>query len=125
MTISNLKFWKSEESTDQNPSDKTIGGEIDQWRVIYIAGNGKFKTELLTKLQGESLPFLPGYQDPGLTAKSQELIWIPETSELRLFKRAIGAKLIWKYRLRFYESIDDLLLAEESGALHPMEYFWQ
>lgn len=37
------------------------------------------------------------------------LYWITSRITLRDFKLAIGSKLIWKYRLRFMENVEDLV----------------
>ena len=45
---------------------------------------------------------MPGYaNETGLT-----LFWVDEAASLRSFKKAIGAKTIFKYRLRFFASVE-------------------
>ena len=45
---------------------------------------------------------MPGSEDNGLT-----LFWIDESAKVRDFKKAIGAKTVFKYRLNFFTSIEE------------------
>ncbi len=38
--------------------------------------------------------------------KEVQLYWIPNRKSLREFKRAVGADLVWKYRLNFYFDLE-------------------
>ena len=68
------------------------------WTTIYIKGSIGFEAEVLRHLEKSGFSFLPGSaMDNGFT-----LYWINDRSQLREFKKAITAKTIFKYRLRFY-----------------------
>jgi hypothetical protein len=51
---------------------------------------------------------MPGYTEgqTGENALFSDLYWIDEKIKLRELKEVIGSKLIWKYRLRFYTSLE-------------------
>jgi hypothetical protein len=68
------------------------------WTTIYIKGTKGFEPEVLRHLEKSGFSFLPGSNmDNGFS-----LYWINDRSQLREFKKAISAKTIFKYRLRFY-----------------------
>jgi hypothetical protein len=73
------------------------------WATIYIAGKPGFHKEVYHHLEHSDFSFMPGTADDhGLT-----LFWVDETADIREFKMAIGAKTVFKYRLRFYTSIEE------------------
>ena len=74
------------------------------WNTIYIKGRSDFREEVRRKLEHSSLRFMPGYIE-SISGKN-DLYWIDEKITLRKFKQAIGSKLIWKYRLTFYSSLE-------------------
>lgn len=74
------------------------------WNTIYIKGRSDFREEVRRKLDHSSLHFMPGYIES--TSGRNDLYWIDEMVSLREFKEAIGSKLIWKYRLKFYTSLE-------------------
>ena len=74
------------------------------WNTIYINGRSDFREEVRRKLEHSSLRFMPGYIE-SISGKN-DLYWIDEKITLRKFKQAIGSKLIWKYRLTFYSSLE-------------------
>lgn len=75
------------------------------WTTIYIQGKSKFDAEVLRNLENSGFNFLHGYSlESGVC-----LYWIDEKEKLRDFKRAIGSKTIFKYRLRFYTSVEEMI----------------
>jgi len=69
---------------------------------LYIHGRTGAEAEILHSLENSGLNFMPGYvNEEGLV-----LVWIDEAEPLRSFKKAIGGKMIFKYRLRFYASVE-------------------
>jgi hypothetical protein len=42
------------------------------------------------------------------------LYWIDERTDLHTFKETIGGKLIWKYRLRFYQTLESFIASQEA-----------
>ena len=72
------------------------------WSTIYVNGKPGFKEEVLRNLEGSRFPYMPGTSEND----SLMLFWIDERSSLRDFKKAIGSKTVFKYRLQFYPSIE-------------------
>lgn len=77
------------------------------WTTLYIAGKGDFREEVLKRLENSRLDFMPGYLEGTRGRQVCELYWVDESLSLREFKEAIGGKLIWKYRLRFFARLED------------------
>ena len=78
-----------------------------RWTTLYITGKGDFREEVLDKLEDSSISFMPGYT--GVSSENEEtheLYWIDERVKLRKIKEAIGSKIIWKYRLTFYPTLE-------------------
>lgn len=44
----------------------------------------------------------------GLAGEDYALYWLRDDLNLREFKLAIGAKYVWKHRMRFYNSIEEM-----------------
>jgi len=76
-------------------------------RTIYIKGIKKYKDSLIKGLNKsnlvEGIDFIQG-----LAGNDHALYWLNESIELREFKLAIGAKYVWKHRMRFYNSIEEM-----------------
>lgn len=71
------------------------------WNTIYITGNTDFWEDVNHKLSGASVNHMVGTLEQLPDGVSRGLYWLGEGESLDDFKRAVGAKLIWKYRLRF------------------------
>lgn len=79
------------------------------WSTIYIKGTGDFREEVNKKLE-HSGDVMPG--SLGSSAESPytyDLYWVDKKMDLRDFKKIIGTRIIWKYRLRFYRSLEDFI----------------
>ena len=75
------------------------------WNTLYIQGKSGFDSEVLKHLEHSGFDFLHGYSlDSGVC-----LYWVDENVNLRDFKMAIGGKTIFKYRLRFFNTIEDII----------------
>ena len=84
------------------------------WITVYITGKPDFRDEVRRKLRHSELAFMPGYSDsPGPIV--HDLYWIEEHTDIRVLKKAIGSKLIWKYRLRFYSSLEKFIESQHSN----------
>ncbi len=79
-----------------------------EWMTIYIAGKPGFKEEVTRQLQASRFPSMPGTAENDLLC----LFWIDERSSLRDFKKAIGSKAVFKYRLQFYPSLESYLSSQ-------------
>ena len=81
-----------------------------RWTTLYITGKGDFRDEVLDKLEDSSISFMPGYTgEVSDNDETHELYWIDEKASLRKIKEAIGSKVIFKFRLRFYPTLEAFL----------------
>ena len=83
------------------------------WKTIYITGRPGFGEDLAKNLERSSVTFMPGYNTGD--GDAYKMYWIPEALPIGEFKRAIGAKTVLRYRLRFHLDLEDLTNA--SGSL--------
>jgi hypothetical protein len=74
------------------------------WVTLYIQGKPGFQPEVLRHLEHSEVEFMSG-ATPG---DSIALYWVSEDTNLRDFKKAIGSKTIFKYRLYFFTSQESL-----------------
>lgn len=84
------------------------------WTTLYITGKSDFREEVLKKLEGSDVNFMPGNIGTSSNMDTHDLYWIDEKEDLRKFKRAIGSKLIWKYRLTFFTSLEAFVEAQKN-----------
>jgi hypothetical protein len=83
-----------------------------EWNTLYIKGKSDFRGEVRKKLDDSDIDFMPGFMDsPGTRS---DMYWISDQTSIVDVKEALGAKVIWKYRLRFYDTLESLL-EEESN----------
>lgn len=78
------------------------------WKTVYIVGKDKFNEEVTRHLERSGIDFMAGY-DTKESGMDHELFWIPEEMAIRTFKEAIGAKTVFKYRLQFFESLEQFI----------------
>jgi hypothetical protein len=83
------------------------------WTTVYITGTTDFREDVRRKLAHSDQRTMPGYIENFPGEDTHDLYWIDDRSSLRTFKEAIGAKLIWKHRLRFYDSLEAFNAAKE------------
>lgn len=76
------------------------------WNTIYITSNEDFWETVNKKLSHSDLNYLTGFMEQRPDNKFHGLYWLDYTIDLRQLKEAIGAKLIWKYRLGFFNELD-------------------
>ena len=74
---------------------------------VYIIGNPGF-VELLNKELHDNSLYIRGQAAVEVPGKEVQLFWISNKKKLREFKRAVGADLVWKYRLNFYFDLETL-----------------
>lgn len=79
------------------------------WNTIYISGRPGFEKELQRKLERSDLRVMNGSADLPLGTC---LYWIEGQLPIRDLKLAIGADLIWKYRLHFSPIIEEQSLGD-------------
>jgi hypothetical protein len=85
------------------------------WVTIYITGREDFREDLREKLDDSDLKVMSGYTggSDGVDNFS-DLYWVDEKIKLREFKEAIGSKLIWKYRLKFFTSLEAFIESQNA-----------
>ena len=72
------------------------------WKTIYIHGKTGCGPEIMRHMEHSDMPgTVEGEPNIGL-------YWVDEKTTLRSFKEAIGSKTIFKYRLRFFSSLEKL-----------------
>lgn len=74
-------------------------------QTVYIVGNIGFLA-LHHKHLDDNSKFLRGQVTVEIPGKEVQLFWVHNRSALKELKKAIGADLIWKYRLRFYFDLE-------------------
>lgn len=79
--------------------------------MLYISGKPGFAREVLKQLSRAKFSYLEG------TANTKNVIavWVDKSTVLRDFKLAVGAKLIFKYRLQFISSNSAVAKAEQKA----------
>ena len=88
------------------------------WITIYITGKADFREEVLRKLETSDVNFMPGYTGATSDMDTHDLYWLDEKVDLRTFKSAIGSKLIWKYRLNFFTSLEAFIESQKNKRNH-------
>jgi glycine betaine/choline ABC-type transport system substrate-binding protein len=82
------------------------------WTTLYITGKSDFRDEVREKLTDSDLDVMPGYTGTVTGELVHDLYWIDEKVNLRAVKEAIGSKLVWKYRLQFYPTLEAFIEAQ-------------
>jgi len=80
------------------------------WVTIYISGKEGFREDILKNLKDSDFSFMQGYSE----ANDLALYWIDEKANLRDFKKAIGGKTVFKYRLHFFTSVEEFVESKNS-----------
>ena len=75
------------------------------WTTIYITGKSDFREEVKKKLEHSDQRYMPGFIEDSSDEFTHDLYWLDGRTDLRTFKEAIGGKIIWKHRLRFYKTL--------------------
>jgi hypothetical protein len=86
------------------------------WKTIYVSGREGFLDDVVKNLERSGIEFMSGYNSRE-SSDSYELFWVPETMALRKFKLAIGARTIFRYRLRFDRSLEGFIHTVSSDEL--------
>ncbi len=88
------------------------------WVTIYISGRPGFKEDVLHHLEKSDIVFMPGSTEG---EKDLSLFWVDEKTSLREFKKAIGSKTVFKYRLQFRSHIEELKRSSDNQLLTSRE----
>lgn len=84
------------------------------WITIYITGKSDFREEVKKKLEHADLNFMPGYVETSTSVNEHDLYWIDDQTDVRCLKEAIGSKLVWKYRLQFYSTLESFIESQNT-----------
>jgi hypothetical protein len=90
------------------------------WKTIYIVGKTDFRDEVTKKLEHSNQRYMPGFIESSSSEMTHDLYWLDGRTDLREFKEAIGGKLVWKYRLRFYSTLEEFLKSQEEKAVNEL-----
>jgi hypothetical protein len=80
------------------------------WTTIYISGKPGFEEEVSGNLESSDFNFMQG----SLETNGLMLYWINDQADLRSFKKAIGSKTVFKYRLHFYSSVEEFIESQSN-----------
>jgi hypothetical protein len=101
----------SQDIISQNCIELTMG-----WTTLYITGKSDFRDEVREKLEESDLNLMPGYTGTfSSTDEVHDLYWVDEKTPLREFKEAVGSKLVWKFRLQFYPSLEAFIESQNKS----------
>lgn len=78
---------------------------LPQWIPVYVTGRDGFSDKLTEALSLSGLPFMPGYYHDSNAHTAHTLVWIDENTPLSKYKEALGARTIWKHRIRFFRTL--------------------
>jgi hypothetical protein len=84
------------------------------WTTIYITGKTDFREEVRRKLEHSDQRYMPGFIESSGGEDTHDLYWLDGRTTLRSFKQAIGGKLIWKHRIRFYSTLESFLASQQA-----------
>lgn len=79
------------------------------WTTLYITGRSDFREDVRKKLENSKLDVMPGYLESSTAKGHWDLYWINDQYTLRNVKEAIGSKVIWKYRLQFFQDLEEFI----------------
>jgi hypothetical protein len=114
MQIRQIRTFRNFLNAEDSNCQRLIKKNMD-WNTLYITGRADFRELVRRKLESSRLPHMPGYLDASLGRGTYDLYWLDDAVPLRDFKEAIGAKLIWKDRLRFYPNLEEFIDAVNGG----------
>ena len=83
------------------------------WTTIYITGKSDFRDDVRKRLEHSDLTFMPGYIESSSSSVIHDLYWLDEKTDLRAFKESIGSKIVWKYRLEFFDSLEKFIESQQ------------
>ncbi len=106
-------------------TEEKLGSKQMDWITIYITGKEGFREEVAKRLYHSHIAYMPGYIGSSSGGTSHDMYWIDKALDDRAFKLAIGAKTIWKYRIRVYRSLEEFVSSQNiettSFTAHDME----
>jgi len=113
-------FLLGDRSKRENFINPSLQITVMNWNTIYITGRDGFREDVRRKLDHSHLNYMPGYIDNSMSCVMHDLFWLEESINLRTFKEAIGSKLIWKYRLRFFPNLEAFVQSQAEALDKPL-----
>ncbi|QOI98254.1 MAG: hypothetical protein HRU69_12505 [Flammeovirgaceae bacterium] len=92
------------------------------WIPVYLVGRDCFQKPVLEALDRSDLPFMPGYLFDNSLSGDYGMLWVDEQVNLREYKKAIGGKLIWKHRIRFFTDLNEFTSNSKAPVNTPEEF---
>jgi hypothetical protein len=92
---------------------------MKNWITIYITGIKKYQVSVEKGLLKSKLVEGRDYIH-GANGSDYALLWIRDDLDLREVKLAIGSKYVWKHRMRFFKSYDEMK-PKESNSLNDTD----
>lgn len=89
-------------------------------RTLYIKGIKKYKISLIKGLNKSNLIEGTDYIQ-GLSGTDFALYWLRDDLSLRDFKLAIGAKYVFKHRMRFFNTVEEMNPVTDNDDLNDSE----
>jgi hypothetical protein len=77
------------------------------WLPVYVTGRKGFTRKLAEALQHSGLPHMPGYFFDSNATVDHTMFWVDESIPLETYKRAVGARTIFKNRIRFFLTLSE------------------
>lgn len=104
-------------------TEEKLGQEQMDWITVYITGKEGFKEEVARRLYHSHIAYMPGNIGSAPGAASHDMYWVDKSLDDRAFKLAIGAKAIWKYRIRVYRSLEEFVSSQnkETTSFTPQD----
>jgi hypothetical protein len=81
------------------------------WKTLYVTGRPGFDRELLSSLEKTDSHYLTG----SFNDDNTYLFWVTESFEVQKLKYAIGSKVLFRYRLRFFFGVDAFISSRDLG----------
>lgn len=91
-----------------------FGEEKMSWTTIYITGKSDFREDVKKRLEHSDQRYMPGFIENSSGGVTHDLYWLDGRTDLKTFKEAISAKLIWKHRLQFFTTLEAFIASQEA-----------
>jgi hypothetical protein len=89
--------------------------------TVYIKGKDGYRNKAKDRIRKSSLVEGIHYITGENAMHNTLLYWITSKISLKEFKKVIGSDVIWKYRIRFYQNVEDLIEKKDNNQLSKKE----
>lgn len=89
--------------------------------TVYIKGKSGYKHKVRKSLNKSKLTEGDHYIEGVNSLHNTALYWITSRITLREFKLAITADIVWRYRLQFFENVEDLVVKKNDSTFTSEE----